>query len=55
MKKRTRKQIAVRSIGIPDFELAAVLLAPLMLKIHKRNSKSEARIHIGGRTHGRQT
>lgn len=39
MSKKPRKQIAVRSIGKPDFELAAELLVPLFLKIHKRNQE----------------
>lgn len=37
MSKKPRKQITVRSVGTPDFELAAELFAPLILKIHKRN------------------
>ena len=37
MSNKRKKVITVRTDGKPDVELAAVLLAPLFLKIRERN------------------
>lgn len=45
MSNKRKKVITVRTDGKPDLELAAVLLAPLFLKIHERNSVPSYRVY----------
>lgn len=41
MGNKSKKLITFRSIGTPNFELAAEMLAPLLLKIYERNQAKQ--------------
>jgi hypothetical protein len=40
------QKITVRSIGTPDIQLAADLLAPLFIKIHERNQAKRPALRV---------
>jgi hypothetical protein len=40
------KPIVVRTVGKPDIELAAELLAPLFQKIHERNESEKTKLTV---------
>lgn len=52
MRKKSRKQITVRSVGAPSLELAANFFAPLVLKIHRRNQAKISVVEIANKRGG---